>query len=59
MTATGVRSPGHVVMVVREGSGWALLHDGTQENLTGTSVVIWEPGEWVELGSNTGEGLKT
>jgi hypothetical protein len=46
-------------MVVREGSGWVLLHDGTRENLTATSVVIWEPGDWVEYGSNTGEGLKT
>jgi hypothetical protein len=55
----GVRAPGRIVMVVRAGSGWVLLHDGTRENLDATSVVIWEPGDWVEYGSGTGAGLKT
>jgi hypothetical protein len=55
----GVPAPGRIVMMVREGPGWVLLHDGTRENLTATSVVIWEPGDWVEYGSNAGEGLKT
>jgi hypothetical protein len=55
----GLRAPGRIVMVVREGSGWVRLQDGTRENLTATSVVVWEPGEWVEYGSNAGEGCKT
>jgi hypothetical protein len=55
----GVRAPGRIVMVVREGSGWVLLQDGTRENLTATSVVTWASGEWVEYGTNAGEGLKT
>jgi hypothetical protein len=35
--AHGVRAPGRIVMVVREGSGWVLLQDGTRENLTATN----------------------
>ena len=46
-------------MVVREGSVWVRLQDGTRENLTATSVVIWDQGDWVEYGSTTGEGCKT
>jgi hypothetical protein len=57
--AHGIRAPGRIVMVVREGSGWVLLQDGTRENLTATSVVTWEPGEWVEYGADAGEGWKT
>jgi hypothetical protein len=55
----GLRAPGRIVMVVREGAGWVLLQDGTREDVTATSVVIWEPGEWVEYGSNAGEGWKS
>jgi len=55
----GVRAPGRIVMVVREGSAWVLLEDGSRKNLIAPSVVTWEPGEWVEYGSNTGEGCKT
>ena len=35
---------GRIVMVVREGSGWVLLQDGTRENLTATNVVARDPG---------------
>ena len=55
----GMRAPGRVVMVVQEGSCWVRLQDSTRKNLTAKSVVIWEPGEWVEHGSITGEGYKT
>ena len=55
----GVRAPGRIVMVVQEGSCWVRLQDSTRKNLTAKSVVIWEPGEWVEHGSITGEGYKT
>jgi hypothetical protein len=55
----GVRAPGRIVMVVREGSGWVQREDGTREDLTATSVVIWEPGEWVEYGSNAGQGFES
>ena len=46
-------------MVVQEGSGWVLRQEGTRKNLTAASVVIWEPGEWVEYGSYGGEGCHT
>jgi hypothetical protein len=55
----GLRAPGRIVMVVREGSGWVVLQNGTRENPTATSVVTWEPGEWVEYGCNAGEGWKS
>jgi len=32
--------------------------NGTRENLIAKSVVIWESGDWVEYGFNTGEGYK-
>ena len=54
----GIRAPGRIVMVVREGSCWVQLQDGVRENLTAESVVIWEPGDWVEYGSDSGEGFK-
>jgi len=37
-------APRRIVMVVREGSGWVLLRDGTRENLTATNVVARDPG---------------
>jgi hypothetical protein len=46
-------------MVVQEGSCWVQRDDGSRENLTAKSVVIWEPGDWVEHGSDPGEGYKT
>jgi hypothetical protein len=54
----GLRTPGRVVMVIQEGSCWVRRDDGTRENLTGKSVVIWEPGEWVEYGGAGGDGYK-
>jgi hypothetical protein len=46
-------------MVVQEGSCWIRLQDGSREELTAESVVIWEPGEWVVHGTLTGEACKT
>jgi hypothetical protein len=43
-------------MVIQEGSCWVRRDDGSRENLTAKSVVIWEPGEWVEYGGEGGEG---
>lgn len=54
----GIRAPGRIVMVLQEGSCWVQLQNGTRENLIAKSVVIWEPGDWVEYGFNTGEGYK-
>jgi hypothetical protein len=54
----GIRAPGRIVMALREGSCWVQLQDGARENLGAKSVVIWEPGDWVEYGFNTGEGFK-
>lgn len=55
--AHGRRTPGQVVMVIQEGSCW-VRRDGSREDLTAKSVVIWEPGEWVEYGGEGGEGRK-
>jgi hypothetical protein len=52
----GRRTPGRVVMVIQEGSCWVRRDDGAREDLTAKSVVIWEPGEWVEYGGDGGEG---
>jgi hypothetical protein len=43
-------------MVIQEGSCWVRRDDGAREDLTVKSVVIWEPGEWVEYGGDGGEG---
>lgn len=56
--AHGLRAPGRIVMVIQEGSCWVRRDDGSRENLTAKSVVIWEPGEWVEYGGEGGEGHK-
>jgi hypothetical protein len=45
-------------MVMQEGSCWVRRADGSREDLTPRSVVIWEPGEWVEYGGDGGEGYK-
>lgn len=57
--AYGLRAPGHIVMVVHEGSGWVLRQDGTREDLSAESVVIWNPGDWVEYGSDSGGKFKS
>ena len=54
----GWRAPGRVVMVIQEGSCWVRRADGSREDLTAKSVVIWEPGEWVEYGGEIVEGYK-
>jgi hypothetical protein len=43
-------------MVIQEGSCWVRRDDGSREDLPAKSVVIWEPGEWVEYGGEGGEG---
>jgi hypothetical protein len=45
-------------MVIQEGSCCVRRADGGREDLAGKSVVIWEPGEWVEYGGEGGEGYK-
>jgi len=45
-------------MVIQEGSCWVRRADGSREDLTAQSVVIWEPGEWVEYGGESAEGYK-
>lgn len=42
-----------------DGPGRPGLGPAPRRHLTANSVVIWQPGEWVKYGSNTGEGLKT
>jgi AraC-like ligand binding domain len=52
--AHGLRAPGPIVMVVREGTCWVRRDDGSRVDLDAQSVVVWEPGEWVEYGSDGG-----
>lgn len=54
----GLRAPGPIVMVVREGSCWVRREDGSREDLDAQSVVVWQPGEWVEYGGDGGTGYK-
>ena len=54
----GAHAPGRIAMVIREGSIWVRREDGSREILTAPSVVIWEPGDWMEYGSRLGEGYK-
>jgi hypothetical protein len=48
----GLRTPGFVVLILQHGSGWVMREDGTRAPLTSQSVVIWEPGDWMEYGGN-------
>jgi len=34
------------------------LRDGGRESLTAQSVVIWEPGDWVEYGFDASAGFR-
>jgi hypothetical protein len=54
----GRRTPGRTVMVLQEGRCWVRRADGSREDLTAQSVVIWEPGEWVEYGGESAESYK-
>jgi hypothetical protein len=53
----GISAPGRIVLVLREGSCWVQVEDGLRRHLSAQSVVIWEPGDWVEYGHDAGEGF--
>jgi hypothetical protein len=57
--AAAIRAPGRIVMLVRKGSVWVRLQDGTRQNFTAPSMVTWEQGDWVEYGLRSGEGGQT
>ncbi|HEY1919036.1 MAG TPA: hypothetical protein VGH27_25980 [Streptosporangiaceae bacterium] len=46
-------------MLVRKGSVWVRLQDGTRQDFIAPSVVTWEQGDWVEYGLHNGEGCQT
>ncbi len=48
----GCPAPGHVVMVLREGSGWVAGKDGVTRAIAAPAVVAWHPGDWIEYGSD-------
>ena len=55
----GFHAPGGIVLVVQQGTGWALREDGSREVLDAKSVVVYETGEWVEYGSDgSGEAFR-
>ena len=58
-TEIGFHAPGRIVLVLQEGTGWALREDGGREVLDAKSVVLYETGEWVEYGSDgSGEAFR-
>jgi hypothetical protein len=55
----GFHAPGRIVLVVQQGTGWALREDGGREVLDAKSVVLYDTGEWVEYGSDgSGEAFR-
>jgi hypothetical protein len=48
----GFRAPGHMIMVVRDGSGWVMNQDGVPEPVDAVTVVAWDAGDWVAYGSD-------
>ena len=54
----GYRALGSGVLVVEEGSGWVTLQDGSRQDLSAKSVILWETGDWVEYGSNGPSGFQ-
>lgn len=48
----GYPAPGHVVMILREGSGWVVGEDGSPSVIAAPTVVTWHPGDWIEYGSD-------
>lgn len=55
----GFHAPGPMVLVVQQGTGWALRADGGREVLGTKAMVLYEMGEWVEYGSDgSGEAFR-
>jgi len=52
----GFHAPGRMVLVVHEGTAWIRRADGTRETADARSIVIYDPGEWVEYGSDGSGG---
>jgi hypothetical protein len=48
----GCRAPGHVTMILREGSGWIAGKDGATTAIAAPAVVAWHAGDWIEYGSD-------
>jgi quercetin dioxygenase-like cupin family protein len=44
----------HQLFAVLSGSGWVSGRDGVREPVSGGDVVVWEPGEQHESGSDEG-----
>jgi hypothetical protein len=48
----GYLAPGHVTMILREGSGWIADKDGVTTAIVAPAVVVWHPGDRIEYGSD-------
>ncbi len=48
----GYPAPGHVIMILREGSGWITGEAGGTTAIAAPAVVAWHPGDWIEYGSD-------
>ncbi len=40
--------------MVQDGTGWIKRQDGSREVIEGPSVVLWDAGDWVEYGGDSG-----
>lgn len=54
----GFRAAAPTVMVIEDGSVWAVDQQGVRRTLNAPSVVIWNTGEWVEYGSEAHAKIK-
>jgi hypothetical protein len=55
----GFQAPGHMVLVVREGTAWVRRADSTRETIGAKSVVMYDVGDWIEYGSDgSGEAFQ-
>lgn len=58
-TAVASGHPRRIVLVVQQGTGWALREDGGREALDAKRVMLYDTGAWVEYGSDSsGEAFR-
>jgi len=58
-TVGGFRAPGPGVLVIEEGNVWVALADGSRQNVSAKSVVVYEADDWVEYCSYGPQPFRT
>ena len=54
----GHRAHGPGVLVLEEGSGWLIAENGSRQEISAKTVVMWDAGDWVEFGTNNSSLFK-